>query len=115
LPSELANCRPYFERELEIMQPRAILALGSIAMRVYLGILKRDGKVQSFAPYAFGHGVSYSFGGDAPTLFASYHPSQQNTFTGKLTEKMLEDVLLKIRGLLETGNAGGRFRRKRAG
>lgn len=100
LPSELANCRPYFQRELEILRPRAILALGSIAMRVYLGSLKHEGKISSFAPYRFSHGASYTFGGDTPRLFASYHPSQQNTFTGKLTEKMLEDVLREIRDFL---------------
>jgi uracil-DNA glycosylase len=115
LPSELANCRPYFERELEITRPRVILALGSIAMRVYLAFLKRAGKIQSFAPYLFGHGVSYSFGGDLPILFASYHPSQQNTFTGKLTEKMLEDVLVKIGRFLEPGNQREGIGRKRAG
>ena len=96
LPSELASCRPYFVRELEILQPRAILALGSIAMRLYLGILKQQGKIQSFAGFRFTHGASYSFAEDLPKLFASYHPSQQNTFTGKLTEKMLEDVLRDI-------------------
>jgi uracil-DNA glycosylase family 4 len=101
LPSELANCRPYFEQELELLRPRAILALGSIAMRAYLGILKRHAKIPSFAPFLFGHGASYSFGEDLPKLFASYHPSQQNTFTGKLTAGMLEDVLRGIREFLE--------------
>ncbi|HWF40032.1 MAG TPA: uracil-DNA glycosylase [Candidatus Acidoferrales bacterium] len=100
LPSELENCRPYFERELEILRPKAILALGSIAMRVYLSILKREGKIQTFARYSFVHGASYSFEGHSPKLFASYHPSQQNTFTGKLTETMLADVLLGIRDFL---------------
>src|ERR1700732_1923392 len=46
LPSELANCLPYFEKELELIRPRAILALGSIAMRAYLGLLKRDGQIK---------------------------------------------------------------------
>jgi uracil-DNA glycosylase family 4 len=96
LPSELANCQPYFVRDLEILRPRAVLVLGSIAMRVYLGILKQEGKISSFAGFRFAHGASYSFGEDLPKLFASYHPSQQNTFTGKLTEKMLEDVLREI-------------------
>jgi len=100
LPSELANCRPYFEGELEILRPRAILVLGSIALRVYLGILKHQGKIGSFAPFRFAHGDSYSFGDNLPRLFASYHPSQQNTFTGKLTERMLEDVLRSIRRFL---------------
>jgi uracil-DNA glycosylase len=97
LPSELANCLPYFERELELIQPRAILALGGIAMRAYLGLLKRDGQIKGFAKYPLRHGTSYELPGGLPRLFVSYHPSQQNTFTGKLTESMMVDVLLAIR------------------
>src|ERR1700688_3226097 len=81
LPSELANCLPYFERELELIQPRAILALGGIAMRAYLGLLKRDGQIKGFAKYPLRHGASYELPGGLPRLFVSYHPSQQNTFT----------------------------------
>lgn len=101
LPSELANCRPYFERELDLIRPRAVLALGSIAMRAYLSLLKGRGFVKSLAGYPFGHGVSYELPNDLPRLFASYHPSQQNTFTGKLTEAMLRDLFLKIRHYLK--------------
>lgn len=101
LPSELANCRPYFERELEILRPRAVLALGSIAMRVYLGLLKERGEIKSLAAFRFGHGVTYELPGELPRLFASYHPSQQNTFTGKLTKAMLAKVLRDIRRFLE--------------
>ncbi len=100
LPKELANCRPYFERELELLRPKAILALGSIAMRAYLGYLKERGAIPNFAAFPFRHGASYALGENLPRLFASYHPSQQNTFTGKLTEKMLEDVLNQIREFL---------------
>ncbi len=100
LPKELANCRPYFERELGLLRPKAILALGAIAMRAYLGYLKDRGAIPSLAAFPFRHGASYRFGGALPRLFASYHPSQQNTFTGKLTEKMLEGVLSEIRALL---------------
>ena len=105
LPSELANCQPYFETELELLRPRAICALGGIAMRAYLSILKHQGKLRSFAPFAFRHGASYSVGEGLPRLFVSYHPSQQNTFTGKLTESMLESVLLDIRRFLEGAGA----------
>ncbi len=100
LPKELANCRPYFERELELLRPQAILVLGSIAMRTYLGYLKERGAVASFAAFPFRHGANYQLSEDLPRLFASYHPSQQNTFTGKLTEKMLESVLAEIREFL---------------
>ena len=101
LPAELANCRPYFERELDIIQPRAILALGGIAMRAYLGLLKDRGIIKSAAAYRFAHGASYALPGGLPRLFASYHPSQQNTFTGKLTPAMLARVLRDIRRFLE--------------
>jgi uracil-DNA glycosylase len=100
LPSELANCQPYFERELEILKPRAVLALGGIAMRSYLGILKSRGQVTSLARYRFAHGASFAFPAPLPRLFASYHPSQQNTFTGRLTEPMLRDLLTQIRNFL---------------
>ena len=101
LRSELVNCRPYFERELEILRPRAILALGGIAMRAYLGLLKSRGDIQSAAAFPFRHGASYALPGDLPRLFVSYHPSQQNTFTGKLTQVMLSRVLRDIRRFLE--------------
>jgi uracil-DNA glycosylase len=100
LPSELANCRPYLERELEIQGPRAILALGSIAMRAYLGLLKDRGQISSLAQFPFRHGAGYQLPGGLPRLFASYHPSQQNTFTGKLTDAMLLKVLRDIQRFL---------------
>jgi uracil-DNA glycosylase len=100
LPSELDNCRPYLETELSLLRPRAVLALGGIAMRVYLGILKRTGRIKGFAAFPLRHGASYDLGVDLPRLFVSYHPSQQNTFTGKLTDKMIENVLHDIRQFL---------------
>jgi uracil-DNA glycosylase family 4 len=104
LPSELANCRPYFEADLEIIRPQAILALGGIAMRAYLGILKARGQISSHAEFPFRHGGNYKLPAELPRLFTSYHPSQQNTFTGKLTEEMLEGVLREIRKFLEEKN-----------
>ena len=102
LPPELVNCRPYLERELAILRPRAILALGHIAMAAYLGMLKREGKIQNLARFRFSHGANYKFADGFPRLFASYHPSQQNTFTGKLTMAMLVRVLQNIRRFLQT-------------
>lgn len=102
LPSELANCRPYFERELDLIRPRAILALGGIALRAYLGLLKDRGQIKSLAQFPFSHGASYAFPGGLPRLFACYHPSQQNTFTGKLTDAMLVRVLRDIRQFLKS-------------
>jgi uracil-DNA glycosylase len=100
LPDELANCRPYFERELQILRPHALLALGGIAMRAYLDLLKDLGRIQTAAQFPFSHGASYAMPGDLPRLFVSYHPSQQNTFTGRLTQDMLARVLTDIREYL---------------
>ena len=104
LPSEIRNCRPYLERELDLLCPRAILALGSIAFNTYLQLLKERGIIESRAAYKFRHGASYQLPGTSgepgPRLFASYHPSQQNTFTGKLTEAMLLRLLRQIRRFL---------------
>ena len=100
LPTELANCRHFLERELEILQPRAVLVLGSIAMRAYLALLKERGQIATLAAFPFRHGASYELPGDLPRLFASYHPSQQNTFTGKLTDAMMLKVLRDVRNFL---------------
>jgi uracil-DNA glycosylase family 4 len=102
LPVEVANCRPYFEKELALLRPRAILALGAIAMRAYLNLIKERGQIRSVAAFPFRHGAGYALGAGLPRLFASYHPSQQNTFTGKLTEAMLADVLRDVRRFLES-------------
>ena len=100
LPSEAANCRPYLERELQILLPAAVLVLGNIAMRAYLGFLKDRGEIRGFAEYPFRHAASYELPGSLPRIFASYHPSQQNTFTGKLTPGMMDKVLSEIRRFL---------------
>jgi uracil-DNA glycosylase family 4 len=100
LPSEICNCRPYLERELELLRPRAVLALGRIAFDAYLKLLLERGEIFARADFTFLHGVGYKLPGGLPRLFASYHPSQQNTFTGKLTGAMLLRVLRQIRRFL---------------
>ncbi len=102
LPKEIRNCIPYLEQELALIRPRAILALGGIALNTYLDLLKRQGLIESRAAYPFSHGASFALPGDLPRLFAAYHPSQQNTQTGKLTPAMFASVLKKIRNFLET-------------
>ena len=100
LPSEFRNCRQYLETELEIIQPRAVLVLGSIALKTYLQILKDRGLVATLAQFPFRHGASYALPGNLPRLFCSFHTSQQNTFTGRLTEEMLLSVFRRIRKYL---------------
>ena len=85
LPSELLNCRGYLERELKLLQPKVVLALGKIAWDTYLDILKSEGVIESRAKFVFAHGAEARLPGDGPQLIGVYHPSQQNTQTGKLT------------------------------
>jgi len=94
-PEEFARCREYLVREWGLLtEVRAILALGRLAMDGVLALLREAGRV-SGARLAFGHGVTHQLGGGL-ALFASYHPSQQNTFTGKLTPRGFDAVLKKI-------------------
>jgi uracil-DNA glycosylase family 4 len=101
LPKEIANCRGYLEREMEILKPRAVLALGKIAWDGYLEILKLRGVIASRALYKFAHGAEAEVTIGAPRLFGVYHPSQQNTQTGRVTPAMYAQVLRRIRRFLE--------------
>jgi len=100
LPSEIANCRGYLIRELEILRPRAVLALGKIAWDAYLNILKENGQVPSRTALRFAHGAEAALPSPAGHLFGVYHPSQQNTQTGRLTPVMYARVLHRIQTLL---------------
>jgi uracil-DNA glycosylase family 4 len=102
LPSEILNCRRYLERELAILRPRVILALGKIAWDAYLDFLKQEAKITSRAPYRFAHGAEAKFAGDLPPLFGVYHPSQQNTLTGRVTGAMYAKALQRIRAFVES-------------
>jgi uracil-DNA glycosylase len=102
LPSEVLNCRGYLERELAVLRPKALLALGKIAWDAYLAVLKTDGKIASRALYKFAHGAEAELPGDLPRLFGVYHPSQQNTQTGRLTEAMYAKVLQHVKKFLDT-------------
>jgi len=101
LPKEISNCRSYFERELEILQPKAILALGKIAWDGYLEILKQRGIIASRALFKFAHGAEAEVAPGFPRLFGVYHPSQQNTQTGRVTPAMYSSVLHRIQRFLE--------------
>jgi uracil-DNA glycosylase family 4 len=100
LPSEIGNCRNYLVRELEILRPRAVLALGKIAWDAYLEILKQHGLIPSKAGLHFAHGAEAELPGSSARLFGVYHPSQQNTQTGRLTPAMYGQVLRRIRRFL---------------
>jgi len=99
-PQEIRNCRPYLERELDILtHVRVVVALGKIAFDSYLDVLKARGAIASRAPFPFGHNRDFVTAPGYPRLIGSYHPSQQNTSTGRLTETMLLEVFEKARRL----------------
>jgi len=92
LPSEIANCAPYLDRELDgLKNARIVVALGRIGFDAYLNYLKRRGLLKSKAGYVFAHGAKYDVP-DGRILLASYHPSNQNTNTGKLTRQMFVKI-----------------------
>lgn len=94
-PQEMMNCQPYLERELELFQPIVIVALGRIAFERILRIYSVNDQTMSFAHNAAYHLPSGSW------LVCSFHPSRQNTQTGRLTEEMFDQVWKTVRELLE--------------
>jgi uracil-DNA glycosylase family 4 len=97
-PEELNNCQPYLEREIEILKPKVIVCLGRIAferiLRIYSSQRERN------PAWKFRHGASYQLENGVWVL-CSYHPSQQNTLTGKLTVAMFDDIWKKAKKLIE--------------
>jgi uracil-DNA glycosylase len=92
---EMDNCQPYLERELEILKPRVIVCLGRIAFDRVLRLYS----VRNPA-WKFGHGALFQID-SGPWILCSYHPSQQNTLTGRLTAPMFDAIWAKAKSLLE--------------
>ncbi len=91
-PQELAECSQFLDREIAGLEKiKVVVALGKIGFDAYLNHLKRRGLPISRKTYAFKHGASYRLP-DGKMLLASYHPSNQNTQTGKLTRKMFVEI-----------------------
>jgi uracil-DNA glycosylase family 4 len=97
---EIARCRRWLTETIDLMQPRVLLALGQIAWKAALAEVRcRDWHTGRLPK--FGHGATAPLA-DGRWLLGSYHPSQQNTFTGKLTELMFDAVFAAARTLLAT-------------
>ena len=98
---EQATCAQWLDLELQILLPRlrVVVALGGIAWRATLGAMQRVGCQVPRPRPPFGHGVEVGIHGPTRglTVIGSYHPSQQNTFTGRLTEPMLDAVFERAR------------------
>jgi uracil-DNA glycosylase len=106
--SESANCAPYLERELALLtEARAVLALGGFAWAAVRTAASRVYGVE-VPRTEFAHGACAPLGPGRPLLWASYHPSPQNTNTGKLTSTMLVDLLRRIRASYGEGDGGPR-------
>jgi uracil-DNA glycosylase len=102
VPEEIRNCRPYLERELELLRDvHVVVALGKLAFDAYLTIMRNQGKIARRADFVFAHDREHHTGAGQPTLISSYHPSQQNTSTGKLTAQMFQAVFERARRLIE--------------
>jgi uracil-DNA glycosylase family 4 len=103
-PEEIANCRPYLLRELELLtQLRVIIGLGKIGFDAAFDALRQTGFTDIKPRPRFGHGAEVKLS-TRLTLLGTYHPSQQNTFTGKLTEEMMDAVFMRARELVDAGN-----------
>jgi uracil-DNA glycosylase len=115
MPEEVANCRPFLLTEIEsLINLSAVVALGKIAFDATLdsfAALAREngpsssGSLRPARRPRFGHGAEFSIRGGI-SLLGSYHPSQQNTFTGRLTEPMLDSVFSRAREIIEAKRAG---------
>jgi uracil-DNA glycosylase family 4 len=98
-PEEIANCRVHLDAELTTLpRIRVVVALGKIAFDAYLRLLKQRGVVMRPRP-AFGHGTTHRLP-NGQTLIGCYHPSRQNTNTGKLTPPMMDAVFLRAKRTL---------------
>jgi uracil-DNA glycosylase family 4 len=101
LPTELANCSGYLDRELGLLRRmKVVVALGKIGFDSYLAHLRRARVLSRTTGLTFGHAAQYELP-NGVTLLASYHPSNQNTATGKLTAEMFEAIFCEAKRLAE--------------
>jgi uracil-DNA glycosylase len=99
---EIINCRRFLVRELALLKSvRVVLALGGIALDAYLSVLQDAGLIRSRAAFRFAHGATFETHPGGPQVLCSYHPSQQNTSTRRLTADMLREVFAHARRLIE--------------
>jgi len=103
--AEITRCRDYLAREWALLPDvRAVLVLGRIALDGFLAMLREKGR-DAPRGLAFGHGLTHELGGGV-RLFCSFHVSQQNTFTGRLTPRSFDGVLAKVKRHLAAQASG---------
>lgn len=106
LRREISNCAGYLRAELALLKDvRVVVTLGQIAFHQYLSLARERGALIPRPRPRFRHGAMYTFTTESdrpqPIVVASYHPSRQNTQTGRLTEAMLDEIFTRVRHLLE--------------
>jgi len=100
LPAELRACWPFLLREFQLLpRVQVVVGLGSVGFRAAVECLSAMGRIEDVTNKAFGHGSVLRF--HDLTVIASYHPSQQNTFTGRLTQRMFDRVFRLARRALD--------------
>ena len=100
MPSEREMCRSWLDAELDILRVQVMVVLGGLAYTQVLRILEGRQVTVPIPRPQFAHGLEVDLRPGGPVLIASYHPSQQNTFTGRLTEEMLDEVFARARQVL---------------
>ncbi len=105
-PTEISNCAGYLRQELALLnRGRVVVTLGQMAFHQYLSLARERGALIPRPRPRFRHGATYTFSTESdrpqPIVVASYHPSRQNTQTGRLTEAMLDEIFTQVRHLLE--------------
>lgn len=93
---EIDHCLPFLKKEIEFLKPKGMVALGRIAFENLRTIYSRDLQLGLVQKIEFHHGAFYQFKKDSPWLLASYHPSRQNTQTGKLTDAMFDLIWSRV-------------------
>ncbi|RYG58716.1 uracil-DNA glycosylase, partial [bacterium] len=102
LPEELLNCRPYLLDELRLLtKAKVVLGLGKIGFDAAFGALREVGLTSLKTRPKFAHGAEIEVA-DKLILMGTYHPSQQNTFTGRLTEQMLDEIFARAREIVDS-------------
>ena len=102
-PAERRSCRPWLAGEIELLpRVQVAVALGQLAYDEVLRVHRERGYVMPSPKPPFAHGAEVPLGPAGPLIIASYHPSQQNTFTGKLTKAMFDRVFARARQALES-------------
>lgn len=109
-PDELRACQPWMEQEIILLPTvRVVVTLGQIAFAAYLRTAEHLGLALPRPLPLFGHNLAYRLGAGWPLVITSYHPSRQNTQTGRLTQDMLDAVFLRARDMIKTSADVGRL------